>query len=82
MRPAVLLLIGIVLGALVTYFAVDRDPGGMLMMRTGGDTVIINAKKDTVIINSKKDTIIINGISSDYCDRTKPRPAWCPPESK
>jgi hypothetical protein len=79
MRPAVLFLIGIVLGALVTYFAVARDAGGsMLMMRTGGDTVIINAKKDTVIINAQKDTIIINAVSSDYCDRTKPKPAWCP----
>ena len=82
MRPAVLLLIGIVLGALVTYFALGADGGSLLMMRTGGDTVIINAKKDTVIINAQKDTIIINALSSDYCDRTKPRPAWCPPEGK
>ena len=83
MRSLGPLLLGIVVGGLLVYLGLGPKTSdrSMLMLRTGGDTVIINAQKDTVIINAKRDTIIINKITSDYCDQI-PRPKGCPPVTK
>ena len=72
------LLLGVGVGGLVAYLSLRNPDASMMMLRTGGDTVIINAQRDTVIINARRDTIIINKIDSDYCDQV-PRPKGCPP---